>query len=227
MRIEELLEITHHSLVQYRLPGTGELVPLLQIAPSKTDAGTAPGRRPELADVLSAVITRIRDQAGPSRSSPPTTATNAYGGRRAPVLFQRRFTSEIRAISDTSLRDLLNTAVAQHRPERPAGGQPLRYTPHDFRRIFITDAIISGLPPHIAQVIAGHRDITTTIGYKAVYPEEAIQAHLAFLARRRPCGRPRNTASPPMRNGSNSSASLLTAPHLDRRPGAQPGPLRG
>ena len=38
IRIEELLEIGHHSLVQYRLPTTGELVPLLQIAPSKTDA---------------------------------------------------------------------------------------------------------------------------------------------------------------------------------------------
>ena len=36
--IEELLELTHHSIVQYRLPTTGELVPLLQIAPSKTDA---------------------------------------------------------------------------------------------------------------------------------------------------------------------------------------------
>ena len=41
------------------------------------------------------------------------------------------------------------------------------------------------LPPHIAQIIAGHRDINVTLGYKAVYPEEAIQAHLAFLARRR------------------------------------------
>jgi hypothetical protein len=61
----------------------------------------------------------------------------------------------------------------------------LRYTPHDFRRLFITEAIMSGLPPHIAQVIVGHRDINVTISYKAVYPEEAIQAHLAFLARRR------------------------------------------
>ena len=51
--------------------------------------------------------------------------------------------------------------------------------------MFITDAILNGLPPHIAQVIAGHRDINVTMGYKAVYPEEAIQAHLAFLARRR------------------------------------------
>ena len=48
----------------------------------------------------------------------------------------------------------------------------------------MTDAIMSGLPPHIAQV-CGHRDIDTTIGYKAVYPEEVINAHRAFIARRR------------------------------------------
>ena len=51
--------------------------------------------------------------------------------------------------------------------------------------MFLTDAIMNGLPPHIAQVIAGHRDINVTLGYKAVYPDEAIQAHQAFLARRR------------------------------------------
>ena len=37
IRVEELTELSHHSLVQYRPPTTGELVPLLQIAPSKTD----------------------------------------------------------------------------------------------------------------------------------------------------------------------------------------------
>ena len=51
--------------------------------------------------------------------------------------------------------------------------------------MFITDAVLNGLPPHIAQVIAGHRDIGVTMGYKAVYPDEAITAHLAFIARRR------------------------------------------
>ena len=30
------------------------------------------------------------------------------------------------------------------------------------------------MPPHIAQLVAGHRDINTTMGYKAVYPEEVI-----------------------------------------------------
>ncbi len=70
-------------------------------------------------------------------------------------------------------------------PGRARTGDPLRCTPHDFRRMFITDAIRSGLPPHIAQVVAGHRNINVTMGYNAVYPDDAIQAHLAFLARRR------------------------------------------
>ena len=61
----------------------------------------------------------------------------------------------------------------------------MRYTFHDFRRLFITDAIVHGMPPHIAQLVAGHRDINTTMGYKAVYPEEVINGHRAFIARRR------------------------------------------
>ncbi len=51
--------------------------------------------------------------------------------------------------------------------------------------MFITDAIVHGMPPHIAQLVAGHRDINTTMGYKAVYPEEVINGHRAFIARRR------------------------------------------
>jgi hypothetical protein len=38
-----------------------------------------------------------------------------------------------------------------------------------------------GMPPHVA----GHRDINVTMGYKAVYPEEVINGHRAFIARRR------------------------------------------
>ncbi|WP_309112531.1 hypothetical protein [Saccharothrix sp.] len=44
---------------------------------------------------------------------------------------------------------------------------------------------MNGLPPHIAQVICGHKTIDTTMGYKAVYPAETIEAHRAFIARRR------------------------------------------
>jgi hypothetical protein len=37
IRLEELTELSHHSLVQYKTPATGQTIPLLQIAPSKLD----------------------------------------------------------------------------------------------------------------------------------------------------------------------------------------------
>jgi hypothetical protein len=184
IRIEELTELSHHSLVQYRLPTTGELVPLLQITPSKTDAERLLVVSPELADVLSTIISRIRGDG------PAVPLVAAYDDHErlwlppAPVLFQRRIGGESRAIPAATIRRLLAAALTRTGLTGPSG-QPLHYTPHDFRRMFLTDAIMSGLPPHIAQVIAGHRDINVTLGYKAAYPHEAIQAHLAFLARRR------------------------------------------
>lgn len=33
-------------------------------------------------------------------------------------------------------------------------------------RLFATDAILNGMPPHIAQLILGHDDVNTTMGYK-------------------------------------------------------------
>jgi hypothetical protein len=185
IRIEELLEITHHSLVQYRLPGTGELVPLLQIAPSKTDTERLLVVSPELADVLSAIIRRVRGISGAVPLVPAYDRGECLWLAPAPFLFQRRFGAERRRICDSTVRNMLASALTSTGLTSPSDGSPLHYTPHDFRRMFITDAIMSGLPPHIAQIIAGHRDINVTLGYKAVYPDEAIQAHLAFLARRR------------------------------------------
>ncbi len=185
IRIEELMEISHHSLIQYRLPTTGEIVPLLQIAPSKTDAERLLVVSPELAEVLSTVIIRIRDASGVVPLVPAYDWHECLWNPPAPLLFQRRFGAESRAISHGTIRKMIQAALADTGLTDSADGSPLNYTPHDFRRLFITDAILNGMPPHIAQVIAGHRDINVTLGYKAVYPEEAIQAHLSFLARRR------------------------------------------
>jgi hypothetical protein len=185
VRIEELLEMSHHSLVQYKLPATGELVPLLQIAPSKTDTERLLLVGPELADVLSVIIRRVRDSTGKVPCIAAYDHHEKIWNPPLPLLFQRRIGAESRRLSPDIARDLLASALQDTGLVDPADGGPLRYTPHDFRRLFITEAVMNGLPPHIAQVIAGHRDINVTMGYKAVYPEEAIQAHLAFMARRR------------------------------------------
>jgi len=106
-----------------------------------------------------------------------------------PLLFQRRIGGVNRSIPPDTIREWICRAVPVTSTAdgslSNSAGQPLRFTPHDFRRIFITDAVLHGMPPHIAQLVAGHRDINTTMGYKAVYPEEAINGHRAFIARRR------------------------------------------
>ena len=101
-----------------------------------------------------------------------------------PLLFQRVIGLENRPISADGIRHLLTRALAAS-GITGTDGKPLTFWPHDFRRVFTTDAILNGMPPHIAQLILGHDDINTTMGYKAVYPEEAIRGHRAFIAQRR------------------------------------------
>ncbi|MDQ1306695.1 MAG: hypothetical protein QG671_2527 [Actinomycetota bacterium] len=184
IRIEELTELTHSSLVQYRLPASGELVPLLHIAPSKTDMERLLVISPELADVLSAVVTRVREHTG----AIPLVSAYDYHERvfnpPMAILFQRRVGTENRPVTAPGIRKLLDTALSLT-GLTGSDGQPLRFLPHDFRRLFITDAVMNGMPPHITQLLVGHQDINTTMGYKAVYPEEAINGHRAFIARRR------------------------------------------
>jgi hypothetical protein len=135
VRIEELTEVSHHSVIQYQTPDTGELVPLLHIAPSKTDQERLVVLGPVLADVLGAVISRIRDRTG----AVPCVHRYDYHERKfddatAPLLFQRRFGAENRPITPSAARLFLKDALAG------AGitgvtGQPLTMQPHDFRRI--------------------------------------------------------------------------------------------
>jgi hypothetical protein len=184
IRIEELTELSHHSLIQYRLPATGELIPLLQITPSKTDQERLLVISPELADALATIIARIRG------TGPAVPLVVGYDKNERvytpplPLLFQYRRQLQDRPVAESALRGYLDAALAAI-GVRDAAGRTLRYTFHDFRRLFITDAILHGMPPHIAQLVAGHADINTTMGYKAVYPEEVINGHRAFIARRR------------------------------------------
>lgn len=184
IRIEELLELGHHSIISYKLPTTGEIIPLLQIAPSKVDQERLLLISPELADVLSAVITRVRQKDGTVPMVSGYDHQERVWNDPLPLLYQWKVSEEYRPVSVNTVRKSLNEALAAAGFTDASGGS-LNFQPHDFRRIFITDAILNGLPPHIAQVIAGHDNINTTMGYNAIYPAQAIEAHRAFIARRR------------------------------------------
>ena len=120
VRVEELLELSHHSLVQYRLPTTGEIVPLLQIVPSKTDAERLLVVSPELADVLGVIILRVSDGTGAVPLVPAYDTHERVWSAPAPLLFQRRLSTETRAIADSMVRTLLDSALAHTGLDRPA-----------------------------------------------------------------------------------------------------------
>ena len=79
----------------------------------------------------------------------------------------------------------------QHETSAPESARQNRYTnplhtaSADRRHFFTTEALQNGLPPHICQLILGHKNLNTTMGYNTVYPEKVITSHRAFIARRR------------------------------------------
>ena len=185
VRLEELLEITHLALVSYELPGTGEIVPLLQIVPSKSNEERLLLVDPELASVLATIITRLRARNG---GTVPLVARYDHHERTTgpllPHLFQRAHGARREVISPGTVYKLINTALAAA-GLKDATGQPLAYRPHDFRRCFTTEAVTGGLPVHIAARILGHKRLTTTETYLAVFQEDLIRSYRAFLDTRR------------------------------------------
>jgi integrase len=185
VRLEELLEITHLALVSYRLPDTDELVPLLQVLPSKTDQERLLLISPELASVLACIVSRLRDTGG---GAIPLTSHYDRHERidRPPMphLFQRVNGHRHEVINVSTVQDLLDATVTRA-GLLDAAGQPLRFTPHDFRRMFATDAVTGGLPVHIAARLLGHQHLASTQAYLAVFQDGLIKSYRAFLEQRR------------------------------------------
>jgi integrase len=187
IRCEELLELTHLSIRQYRQPD-GQLTLLLQIAPSKTDQERVIPVVPELAHALARIVARVKDDTGKIPLLERYDPHQRQLSPPLPHLFQRRRSGGFMMFSAVGLREVLNRAV-DRAGLRDIDGSPLHLSPHDYRRIFATDAVSGGLPIHIAAKVLGHIDLNTTQGYTAIYPQDVIQHMQAHLARRR-AGRP-------------------------------------
>ena len=184
LRIEEMLELTHRGFVAYTLPSTGEVVPLLQIVPSKTDRERLLVVSPELAEVLAAIISRVR---GGNERMPLVSrydVTERVHSPPLPFLFQRPCGLTQHCFTHHMVRLLLDRLVA-HAELTAVDGTPLRFSPHDFRRIFATEAVAAGLPIHIAAKILGHQTLATTQIYVAVYDHDVVAHYRGFLDRRR------------------------------------------
>ncbi|WP_033247105.1 tyrosine-type recombinase/integrase [Nocardia carnea] len=185
IRLEELMELTHLGLVSYQLPATGEIVPMLQIVPSKGNEERLLLVSPELADVLAAIISRLRARNGgvvplTARYDPHEKITSPP----LPYLFQHRQGFQWKVPGNKVFQNWL-TAALERTGLTDATGQPLHCTPHDFRRMFATGAVQGGLPIHILARILGHKSISTTQAYAAVFDEDLVNSYRAFLRSRR------------------------------------------
>ncbi|WP_406739567.1 site-specific integrase (plasmid) [Streptomyces sp. NBC_00853] len=185
VRREELLEITHLALVSYRLADTDELVPLLQILPSKNNQERLLLVSPELASVLAAIITRQRKANG--GAIPLTSRYDRIErtfGPMLPHLFQRKTGHRNEVVAAATVQSFLNNTLARTNLT-DAAGEPLKFTAHDFRRMFATEAVTGGLPVHIAARLLGHEDLSTTQAYLAVFQDDLIRSYRTFLDQRR------------------------------------------
>lgn len=78
-------------------------------------------------------------------------------------MFQLREAARSRVISYATLRGWL-IELANDAGLRDHDGQPLAFTAHDFRRLFITDIVNAGFPIHLAAKLVGHKNIEVTRG---------------------------------------------------------------
>ena len=183
IRLEEMLELTQLSLRHYTSTTTGTVVPLLHIVPSKNDIERLIPMSPELVSVLLAVLRRAKAGEHQVPLSVRYDPNEKLHGQPFPHLFARRVGSRQEVISHQVVRRMLGQLAFS--ANLTDAGQPVHFTPHDFRRLFTTEMIGGGLPLHIAATLLGHLSLETTRGYTAVFPEEVIAAHRHFLERRR------------------------------------------
>ncbi|WP_342314634.1 tyrosine-type recombinase/integrase (plasmid) [Mycobacterium avium subsp. hominissuis] len=183
VRLEELSEITATALFTYRLPDGG-VIPLLQIAPSKSDKERILMVPPELAHVLAQVRHRVRAGSAQVPCVPRYDPYERVTTVPLPYLFQRVHGTQRRIMSAGHMTTMISNAITQS-GLTDAAGQPLKVSPHDFRRVFATDALAGGLPVHILARLMGHENINTTQGYTAIYQEDVINHYRKFVESRR------------------------------------------
>jgi integrase len=183
LRCEELLELTQLSIRQYVRPN-GEVVALLVVAPSKTDRERV---IPMTADLFHVIATIIRRLTRDRKTVPLATRYDKHErvtSTPQPFLFQRTIGQRTEVITPSALGaelGKLSDALTIEHPELKG----VRFTPHDFRRLFATDLVNHGLPIHIGAALLGHLDVQTTHGYITVFQEDVIRHYQAHLAGRR------------------------------------------
>ena len=194
--------VTHPSVIQYGCPPLANWCRCCTSSRPRPTPNGCWSSAPELADVLGTIICRVRDPDGACPSSWPTTTTNGCSTRPCPSCSNA---GRHREPADQPPR----SAAARRRWPTgltEADGRPLRFTPHDFRRIFVTDAVLNGMPPTSPSWSSDTPTSTPPWATRPSTPKKSSPP----TERSSPGGGPRprrNTAPPPTPNGRSFSAT--------------------
>jgi site-specific recombinase XerD len=183
LRIEELLELTHLSIRNYQRTN-GEVIALLVIAPSKADRERVSPMSAELFHPIAQVVKRLRSQYGTVPLAHSYDPYERVWKASLPYLFQRLNGLHRSAVTPTTIRRRLQACCAELAKIHPEF-EGVNFAPHDFRRLFATELVNSGLPIHIGAALLGHLSIETSRGYVAVFDEVVVLHYQQFLDRRR------------------------------------------
>src|SRR5258708_31295684 len=107
-----MTELSQDSLIRYQLPDTAELIPLLHIAPSKTDIERMLVISPDLVEVLAVIVARIHDHdTGAISLVASYDPLECVWHPPSPLLLQHRAGVEHRPFSRHSLKRPLETTA--------------------------------------------------------------------------------------------------------------------
>jgi integrase len=183
VRIEELLELTHLSVRQYQR-ASGEVIALLVISPSKTDRERVIPMSVELFHVIACIIRRHTSAGATVPLLRRYDTHEKLWSPPIPYLFQRLLGTTRTIFNPNTVTLMIKRSCAELAETNPAF-RGLEFTAHDFRRIFATELVNSGLPIHIGAALLGHLDIRTTRGYVAVFDEDVVRHSMEYFGRRR------------------------------------------
>ncbi|WGF90778.1 tyrosine-type recombinase/integrase [Marinivivus vitaminiproducens] len=175
LRIEEAHNLTVFDILRRR-DSHGRVYFLLHVEPSKFDKARLIPIGDSLGKVLSETIIHVKRFYGLDHV-PPIDHFDFHQQQplpRAPYLLQGRTRPHM--ISKTTIRaglfDLSRRAGA-----RRHDGTPLDIGPHDCRRVFASEHLNNGTPPHVLRALLGHERLDTVMIYAKLYPGTLVEEY--------------------------------------------------
>ncbi|WP_299823406.1 site-specific integrase, partial [uncultured Jannaschia sp.] len=175
VRIEEACNLTTFDILRRR-DSSGRTYFLLHVAPSKFDRARLIPIGDAFGKVLSEIIRHVKRFYGLDHV-PPVDNFDFHERKplpRAPYLLQGRTRPNM--IGRTTIRDML-AGLSRRAGARTHDGQPLLVHPHDCRRVFASEHLNNGTPPHVLRALLGHERLDTVMIYAKLYPGALVDAY--------------------------------------------------